>query len=193
MPSVVRAQVSHRRAWVLGALLLVVPLALTACGGEHKPTREQVREKRINEPVRRESVNASVGQVRLLTVRIETPVGEHEAGSNSGLFLSIANSGPDDRLVAVSSVDAGSVVQRDGAEVPAEGIGIPVVQGGTVSMQSPNGLHLELVDLKRDLGKRTFVPVSFRFAKAGPVTVKVFVSGVDHPAVAPLPTAESTG
>ena len=40
-------------------------------------------------------------------------------------------------------------------------------------MQSADGLHLELVELKRDLGKRTFVPVSFRFEKAGPVTVKV--------------------
>jgi hypothetical protein len=52
---------------------------------------------------------------------------------------------------------------------------------------------LLLVDLERDLGKRTFVPVAFRFAKAGPVTVNVFVSGVDHPVVAPLPTADSTG
>jgi periplasmic copper chaperone A len=182
-----------RRAGVVGALLLVAPIALAACGGDQKPTRDQVREKRINEPVRRESVNASVGPVRLLTVRIETPVGEHEAGSNSALFLSLANSGPDDRLVAVSSVDARSVVQRTGAEPPASGIDIPVTTGATVSMQSPDGLHLELVELERDLGKRTFVPVSFRFAKAGPVTVKVFVSGVDHPVVAPLPTADSTG
>ncbi len=181
------------RAIAVGVLLVVAPIALTACGSDQKPTRDQVREKRINEPVRRESVNASVGQVRLLTVRVETPVGEHETGSNSGLFLSLANSGPDDRLVAVSSVDARSVVQRTGAEPPAEGIDIAIARGATVSMQSPTGLHLELVELKRDLGKRTFVPVSFRFAKAGPVTVKVFVSGVDHPVVAPLPTADSTG
>ena len=46
---------------------------------------------------------------------------------------------------------------------------------------------------QRDLGKRTFVPVMFRFQDAGSVTVKVFVSGVDHPVVAPLPTSDSTG
>jgi copper(I)-binding protein len=173
-------------------LVLVCVTALGGCG-DSKPTREQVREKRINEPVRRESVNASVGSIRLITVRIETPVGSHAEGSNSALFLTLANSGADDRLVAVSTVDARSVVQRTGAEEPAPAIGIDVPRNGTVSMQHASGLHLELVGLKRDLGARTWVPVTFRFRDAGPVNVKVFVSGVDHPVVEPLPSAEPTG
>ncbi len=57
-----------------------------------------------------------------------------------------------------------------------------------VSMQHASGQHLELVDLKRDLGKRSFVPATCRFDHAGEVTVQVFVSGVDHPVVEPLPT-----
>ena len=184
---------ARRSAALLGVLLLVLPLGLAACGSDNKPTREEVREKRINEPVRRESVNASLGNLRLLAVRIETPVGEHEAGSNSALFLTLANSGPDDRLVAVSSADAESIVQRQGAGVPAPAIDITVAQNGVVAMQHATGLHLELVGLSRDLGKRTFVPVMFRFQDAGSVTVKVFVSGVDHPVVPPLPTSDSTG
>ena len=55
-------------------------------------------------------------------------------------------------------------------------------------MQHADGLHLELVGLKRDLGRRSFVPVTFRFEDAGPVTVEVIVSGAKHE-VAPLPSS----
>ena len=179
---------------LLAALLATLLVAgLGACGGDSKPTREEVREKRINDPVRRESVSARVGDIRLLAVRIQTPVGSHAEGSNSGLFLTLANSGPDDRLVAVSSVDARSVVQRTGAAEPAPSIGIDVAQNGTVSMQHADGLHLELVELEREVLARTFVPVTFRFRDAGTVNVKVFVSGVDHPVVPPLPSTDATG
>ncbi|MET0999488.1 MAG: copper chaperone PCu(A)C [Marmoricola sp.] len=174
-------------------MALLLALVLGGCGGDSKPTREEVREKRINDPVRRDSVSARVGDLRLLTVRIERPEGVHATGSNSALFLTLANSGAAaDSLVAVSSVDARSVVQREGAEAPAPSIDIPVPEGDVVSMQSPYGLHLELVDLKRDLGKRTFVPVTFRFADAGDVTVQVFVSGVDRQVV-PSPSASGGG
>jgi copper(I)-binding protein len=172
---------------------VLLALVLAGCGGESKPTREDVRDKRINDPVRRDSVSARVGDLRLLTIRIERPEGVHATGSNSAMFLTLANSGATDRLVAISSVDARSVVQREGAEAPAPGIDITVPEGDVVSMQSPYGLHLELVDLKRDLGKRTFVPVTFRFADAGEVTVQVFVSGVDRQVVPPSPSASRGG
>jgi copper(I)-binding protein len=60
-------------------------------------------------------------------------------------------------------------------------------------MQHADGLHLELVGLKQDVAKRSFVPVTFRFEDAGAVSFKVFVSGVDHPVVAPLPTPDGAG
>ena len=174
----------------LGVVLVAGALLLTGCGGESKPTRTDVREKRVNDPVRRESVSARVGDLRLLTVRIERPEGVHATGSNSAMFLTLANDGAADRLVAVSSVDARSVVARDGAAEPVPGIDIPVPERGVTSMQSPYGLHLELVDLKRDLGRREFVPVTFRFAEAGEVTVQVFVTGVDRQVV---PSASPSG
>ena len=183
----------RRAARLLGVLLCVLLVATLGGCGESKPTRAEVREKRINDPVRRESVGARVGDIRLLAVRIETPVGSHEKGNNSGLFLTLANSGPDDRLVAVSSVDARSVVQRTGSEAPEPGIGVDVARNDAVSLQHADGLHLELVELKREVLARTFVPVTFRFREAGSVTVQVFVSGVDHPVVPPLPSTDTTG
>jgi copper(I)-binding protein len=175
------------------AVLLVIALLLTlsACG-DSQPTSRDIKHKRVNEPVRRDTVSARVGDIRLQAIRIVKPEGTHSAGEDSALFLTIANSGAADRLVAVSSVDARSVVQRDGAKAPESDIDIAIPHGGVTSMQHPAGLHLELVDLKRDLGKRSFVPVTFRFSDAGSVNVSVFVSGVDHPVVSPLPSADAT-
>jgi copper(I)-binding protein len=183
---------THSRTFVLGAaLLLVLGVALTGCGGG-KPSAQDVRDKRVNTPVRRDSVSARVGSIRLLAMRIQRPDEAHAQGTNSALWLTLANSGVADTLVAVSSVDARSVVLRDGADAPADSINVGVDAGATVPMQHASGPHLELVDLKRDIGKRSFVPVTFRFQNAGAVTVKVFVSGVDHPVVEPLPS-DSTG
>src|SRR4051794_3374702 len=87
---------SLRRAMVAcGVLLVTLGLVLGGCG-ETKPTRAQVREKRINDPVRRESVSARVGDVRLQAVRIERPQGGSSPGGNSAMFLSLSNSGADD-------------------------------------------------------------------------------------------------
>jgi len=180
------------RSVLATALLLVQAAALTGCGSD-VPSQQDVRDKRINDPVRRDSVSTQIGSIRLLAMRIQRPEGEHAAGTNSALWLTIANSGVADTLVAVSSVDARSVVLRDGADPPENTIDIHVDVGGVVPMQHASGPHLELVDLKRDIGKRSFVPVTFRFQYAGSVTVRVFVSGVDHPVVAPLPASDSTG
>jgi copper(I)-binding protein len=183
---------AHSRASVLGAaLLLALGVGLTGCG-DSKPSAQDVRDKRINDPVRRDSVSASVGSIRLLAMRIQRPDEAHAEGTNSALWLTLANSGVADTLVAVSSVDASSVVLRDGADAPEDGIDVRVEVGETVPMQHASGPHLELIGFKRDIGKRSFVPVTFRFENAGAVTVKVFVSGVDHPVVEPLPTSDST-
>jgi copper(I)-binding protein len=174
----------------LVAVCLAVLLALVvgSCG-ESKPTHAELRAKRVDEPVRRDSVSARVGDVRLVGVYIQRPEGVHAQGGNSALLMTLANDGAADRLVAVSSVDSRSVVQRTGHQPPAQGIDIPLPASGVVAMQHLDGLHLELVGLKRDLGRRTFVPVTFRFEGAGPVTVEVFVSGSEHE-VSPGPSSD---
>jgi copper(I)-binding protein len=164
---------SRRLATRGSALLLVLGLVLSGCGDDPKPTRDQVREKRINDGVRRGSVSARVRDIRLQVVRIERPEGAFAQGSNSAMFLALSNSGKDDRLVGATTPDAGSVVQRDGAGEPRATIDVAVPAGNVVSLQSPYGLHLELTDLETDLGGRSFVPVTFTFAEAGEVTVEV--------------------
>jgi copper(I)-binding protein len=169
----------------LHALLLVVVLlaAASACG-QGVPTRAEIREKRINDPVRRTSVSARVGNIRLLAIRIERPVGD-SAGGNAGLFLTLTSSAAEDHLTEVSTDKASSVVVREGAGAASEEIDVRVPADGTTSMQSSHGRHLELVELTKDLGTKTFLPVTFGFTHAGTVRVNVFVSNVDHSVVPP--------
>jgi copper(I)-binding protein len=82
-------------------------------------------------------------------------------------------------------------VYRDGTAEPAAGIRVDIPAGGVASMQYPGGPHLELVDLKRDVGGGRFLPVTFRFRDAGALTVDVFVQGYAHPTVAPLPATSA--
>jgi copper(I)-binding protein len=180
-----------RRAVRRALAVVIVALAaagLTACTGA-----DDRRQQRIESPVRADNVNATHGSIRLLGLRIETPADDvHVQGGNVGLFVTIANSGTaPDTLTAVSTVDARAVVYRDGAAEPGTGIRVDVPPGGVASMQYPGGPHLELVDLKRDVGGGRFMPVTFRFAEAGPVTVNVFVQGFAHPTVAPLPATSA--
>src|SRR6478672_3566112 len=75
---------------------------------------------RITNPVRQNSVNASVGNIRLLATRVEAPDdNQHLKNGNVGLFTTLANDGTSaDRLVGVSTVYARQVVYRvgEGAE-----------------------------------------------------------------------------
>ena len=174
-------------------LAVVVLAAATLAACDSAPDLQQ---KRIENPIRGDSVNATAGSLTLLAVRIETPSDVvHVEGGNVGLFLTIANSGATaDTLTAASTVDAESIVLRDGMEEPAPRISVEIPPGGVVSMQYPGGPHLELVGLKRDVGGGRFMPVTFRFADAGPVTVDVFVQGFAHPTVSPasVPPASVT-
>lgn len=166
-------------------LVLLCCTLLAGCGGE-----DAARKGRINQPVRREAVSSRVGAIRLVLVRIQQPDAAHAQGTNAALFLTLTNdSDTADTLTAVSSVDAERVLMRDGASDPAPSISVPVSAHGTVSLQHASGLHLELVGLKRDLPRRHFVPVSFRFEHNGAVTFHVFVQGVDHPVVEPVSSA----
>jgi copper(I)-binding protein len=170
-------------------LTLLCCSVLAGCGQGD----DAARKGRINQPVRREAVSKRVGDIRLVLVRIQQPDAVHANGTNAAMFLTLTNdSDKDDTLTAVSSVDAESVLLRDGSAAPEPSISVVVPAHGTVSMQHASGLHLELAGLKRDLPRRHFVPVSFRFETAGAVTFSVFVQGVDHPVVEPVPSATSS-
>jgi copper(I)-binding protein len=165
--------------------LVVVLLLLGAC------TQANPVEARVSNPVRQNSVNASVGNLRLLATRVEAPDDLlHTKNGNVGLFVTLANDGTSgDRLVGVSTVYARSVVYRvgDGPEGP---IAVVIPPKGVASMQYPGGPHLELVDLKVDLAGSRFIPVTFRFENNGSLAMNVFVEGFGFPTVSP-PTPSS--
>jgi copper(I)-binding protein len=171
---------------VVAALLTTSLASLAACTSQPDPVQ-----KRITNPARGTSVNAQVGGIRLLATRIDAPEERRLlGGSNTGLFTTLANDGAAaDRLVAVSTVYARQVVMRQGTDGAEGPVRIDVPGAGVVSLQYPGGLHLEMVDLKVDVRAGRLLPVSFRFEKAGTVTVNVFVDGFGLPTVSPVSPA----
>ena len=175
---------------VVSALLSVSVVPLAACTSQPDPVQA-----RITNPARGTSVNAEVGRIRLLATRIDAPEDRKLlSSSNTGLFTTLANDGDDtDTLVAVSSVYARQVIMRRGTNGPEAPVQVEVPGNGVVSLQYPGGLHLEMVDLKLDVRAGRLLPVTFRFEKAGSVTVIVFVDGFGLPTVSPVsPAAPAT-
>ncbi|EWT02427.1 hypothetical protein N865_04860 [Intrasporangium oryzae NRRL B-24470] len=171
---------------------LAAAASLVLAGSACSQSNEAV-DARIANPLRGNSVNAMVGDIRLLATRVEAPSDSvHLTNGNVGLFTTFANDGnAPDRLVAVSTVYARQVVLRDGLGGPDAPISVPVPARGVASLQYPGGLHLELVDLKFDVRGGSFLPVSFRFEKAGSITVNVFVEGFSLATVSPVTPSSS--
>ena len=169
----------------LGVVVVGGILALAGC------TQANPVDARITNPVRQNSVNASVGNIRLLATRVDAPDDTvHVKNGNVGLFTTLANDGTSaDRLVGVSTVYARQVLFRvgEGAEAP---IAVSIPPKGVASLQYPGGPHLELVDLKVDVAGSRFIPVTFRFENNGSLTMNVFVEGFGFPTVSP-PTTSS--
>ena len=160
-------------------------LTLSACSDV------DLRQKRIDNPRRGDSVSASVGTLRLLAVRVVAPGDAvHVKGDDVGLFLTIANDGHrSDTLTSVNAAAATSVELRVGATQRKEGTHFEVPPGGVASMQYPGGPHFALVALKHDIGRGTFLPVTFHFQRAGDVEVNVFIQAFDRPIVTPVSSA----
>lgn len=178
------------RSIVAVALLTGGFASLAACSSQPDPV-----EARITNPSRGTSVNAQVGSMRLLATRVDAPEDRKLlSGSNTGLFTTLANDGAaPDRLVAVSTVYATQVITRQGTDGPEGPVEVDVPAKGVVSLQYPGGLHLEMVDLKLDVRAGRLLPVTFRFEKAGSLTVNVFVDGFGLPTVSPVsPVAPAT-
>ena len=95
--------------------------------------------------------------------------------SVGGGFMSIANKGPDDRLLSVTSTVAKSVelhtMSMDGDVMRMRQVdGIAVPAGQTVDLK-PGALHLMFMGLKAPLKAGDKLPATLKFAKAGEVPV----------------------
>ena len=171
-------------------VLALVPAALVTAACQSQPDSTQAR---IDNPARGNSVNAQIGDIRLLATRIDAPEERKVlAATSTGLFTTLANDGSQaDTLVAVSTSYATRTILRDGTNGAERPVEVPVPAHGVVSLQYPGHTHLELVDLKVDVRAGRLLPVQFRFAKAGTATVNVFVDGFGLPTVSPVTSATS--
>lgn len=95
-----------------------------------------------------------------------------------GAFLTLENTGADDRLTGASSPVAGRVelhnhTMQDGVMKmrEIEG-GIPLHSGETVALK-PGGMHIMLMDLKAPLKRGDTVPVTLDFESGGDITVEI--------------------
>lgn len=105
---------------------------------------------------------------------------------NGGAFLSLANQGGDDKLVAASADVAANVevhqMAMDGNVMRMRQVdAVPLPAGKTVLL-APGGYHVMLLGLKAPLKEGDKFPLKLSFEKAGEVTVTVNVEGpaADH-------------
>lgn len=109
-------------------------------------------------------------------------------GAQGAGYLTIRNSGADDRLLAATSPAATRLelhnVLRDGEVMRMREVdAIPVPARGAVTLR-PGGLHLMMIGLTRPLAAGESVPITLRFERAGEVqaTLAVQAAGARGPA-----------
>lgn len=114
------------------------------------------------------------------TITIETPwTRAAGAGGQGAGFVTIRNTGTDDRLLSASTPAAGRAelhsMTRDGDIMrmrQLEDIALPA--GGAVSL-APGGLHIMLIGLTRPLEVGERVPLTLVFERAGSITIDLAV------------------
>ena len=121
-------------------------------------------------------VDAQSGQVVIDDLWIDGPHGI-TAGGSAPLRLAITNASPAaDTLVGVSTpIAERAVLEQNGH--PVAGIALPA--SGFVDLEWRTGIELE--GLRTSLTAGTYVPVTLRFAQAGPVTVQAVVGPLAVP------------
>lgn len=151
---------SRRSAPVIAAAALGLALAVSGCAaGQISQTAQQVAAI--------DGGNASVGQLSVLNVIFETPAAaNYGPGSTVPVSLVISNHGTQgDTLTGVSSPDAAKVT------ISAGKIALP--QQFNVQVNSAAEHTISLEGLSRPLCFGQSIPVTFTFAQAGTVTVRV--------------------
>jgi copper(I)-binding protein len=172
------------RAAARAVAAAAVALALVACDSQ------EVRQSGVM------GVNGQVGDVLLRSVHIEAPPQPaYRVGSDARVWFTVINSGPEpDALVAVTSPVAAAVEIRwdddcDGRfdTVPALPLAPaePAVVDPTGAAVPFDAYHLRLRGFTRDVIAGTNVEVTFRFRRAGPVTLWAFVQPSNAPRAEP--------
>lgn len=128
---------------------------------------------------------ASAADYMAGSIMIDGPVARASAGNakNSAAFMTLMNTGADDRLVAARSGIAART-ELHTHTVDSEGVArmravedIPLPANETVTLK-PGGLHVMFMNLNAPLKKGDSFELTLTFEKAGEVTIEVPVGDV---------------
>ena len=124
--------------------------------------------------------SAVVAAAESEAVRIENPwAAETPPGAKTGaVYLDIVNAGGADRLIGAEAGDVAGRIELHTTSLEGntmrmrkvEGIDLP--SGATASLK-PGGLHIMLIDIKKQLQAGQDFPLALRFEKAGMMRVSV--------------------
>jgi copper(I)-binding protein len=145
----------------LGFMACLLAAALPAQGAESRPS----------------SIHAEDAWARQAPMM--PPMGHmHAAGGNGAVYMNLRNAGPDpDALVAASSTAAETVelheTIREGDVMRMRPVAkLEVPAGGALEMK-PGGIHIMLINLKRDLRPGDLISITLTFERGAPVTLEV--------------------
>lgn len=114
----------------------------------------------------------------------------------AGGFMTIANSGADDRLIAVRSPDAAEVqvheMTMNGSVMKMRQLpdGLPVPAGQTVKL-TPGGIHLMFLKIPKPFVQGQVIHATLQFENAGEIEVPLTVGPVNARTGDNLPAADA--
>ena len=160
---------------------LIAILVLSACSSVSAGPQIEIQDpwvraaKMMGGMESMESQQMSEGQMQS-----EGEMAGHTAGSNSGAFFVIKNTGGEaDKLIAAAS-DVAETVEihlsemKDGVMTMRQVPGIDVPARGQAELK-PGSYHVMLINIQRDLNPGDKVSVNLEFEKAGTITIEAEV------------------
>lgn len=175
-----RARAGARRLAAIGIGLATAAVGTGCAAGQIAHTSEQVSVV--------DGAHGTVGSIGLRAVRLQYPQGgQYQAGQNARLTLAISNQGLEDDTLTRVKTDAargttfapGSVTALESAsaaptESPTSGelteLPLPANQSVIALAEGPT---ITLTDLTKNLRSAQIITITFSFARAGDITLKV--------------------
>ena len=190
---------------------VVLSLVVAGCSNGLHPEVQKVQ-------AANNAVQGKVGDIRITDVYFVTPTGKAAPqGSSLDFYVYIYNEGNQPDTLSDVTSDAGTIsmvgslssASPSASKSSAAGGASPAASSGSavslgvqpltaIDLESPDGPHLQLTGLSKDITPTDFITVTFDFATAGPISLRVPVeiapggaSPTTSPSPLPLPSTES--